>query len=288
MSERPYITDRTKAWRAREIKPWFVEALDVIEKFGCQVMTVTADVVTPSFSYTTGAYDNSGRPEFITVGLPPNVAHAALNESVDRIRRGVDLTRGRHRDIVGNVEVEFHPVDPKWLHHIMLRTDWFYGGMDVPVLQLVYPDLKNRFPDETDFDQAFEQPSLSGETNHGSLAHDLWSANDPTSSLYRWKFADNPHTSAYLSQTVYEKKEPITYVSHDPDGDWQFLGDKMNEGGGPVLCCLHHPVDEDPTLRELADLLPNWYATRDKPDEPWQRFEHSPTETSANDVSADA
>src|SRR5258708_36638824 len=112
MSERPYITERTKACRACEIKPWFVEALDVIENFGCQVTTVAADVVTPSFSYTDGVYDNCARPELITVGLPPNVAHAALNESVARIREGADLTKGRHRDIVGNVEVEFHHVDP--------------------------------------------------------------------------------------------------------------------------------------------------------------------------------
>jgi hypothetical protein len=284
MSERPYITQRTKAWRAREIKPWFVEALDVIERFGCQVTTVAADVVTPSFSYTAGVYDNCARPELITIGLPPNVAHSALNESVARMRKDVDLTRDRHRDIVGNVEVEFHHVDPKWLHHIMLRTDWFYEGTDVPVLQLVYPDLKNCFSNEAGFDEAFEQPSLSGKIDHGAIAYDLWSAHDPSSSLYHWKFTDSPHASAYLSETVYKKEELITYVSHDADGDWQFLGDKMNQGGGPVVCCLHHPVNEDQTLKVLADLPPNWYATRDKPGESWQRFKHPPEEAGEVDA----
>jgi hypothetical protein len=284
MSEGPYITERTRTWRAREIKPWFVEALDVIEKFGCQVMTIAADVVTPSFSYTAGVYDNCGRPELITVGLPSNVAHTALNESVARMRNGVDLTKGRHHDIVGNVEVEFHPVDPKWLHQIMLRADWFYEGADVPVLQLVYPDLKNRFPDEADFDEAFEQPFLSGEINHGSIAHDLWSAHDSSNSLSRWKFSDSPHRSAYLSQTVYDKKEPITYVSHDENGDWQFLGEKMSDGGGPVVSCLHHPIDDDQSLNELADLPRNWYAIRDKPGGSWERFEHPPAESGEDDL----
>ena len=285
MSEHPYITQRTKLWRTREIKPWFVEALDVIEKFGCQVTTVTADAVTPSFAYTTGVYDNCSKPELITVGLPPNVAHTALNESVARMREGVDLTHGRHRDIVGNVEVEFHQVDSKWLHHIMLRTDWFYEGSDVPVLQLVYPDLENRFPDETDFDEAFEQPDLFGEIDHGSSTYDFWSAHDPSSSLYDWKFPDSPHASAYLSQSVYNKEEPITYVSHDADGDWQFLGRKMADGGGPVLSCLHHPIDEDVTLKELADLPLNWHAVRDKPGDSWRRIEHPPVDPDDDDLS---
>jgi hypothetical protein len=83
MSECPYITQRTKAWRAREIKPWFVEALDVIETFGCQVTTVTANVVMPSFSYTAGVYDNCARPELITIGLPPQ--RGAF--STQRVRR---------------------------------------------------------------------------------------------------------------------------------------------------------------------------------------------------------
>jgi hypothetical protein len=79
-----------------------------------------------------------------------------------------------------------------------------------------------------------------------------------------WKFADGPHTTAYLSQTVHEGSEAVTYVSHDADdGAWQFLGDSMSEGGGPVLACLHHPIDRDKSLRELHDLPLGWFAERD-------------------------
>jgi hypothetical protein len=28
----------------------------------------------------------------------------------------------------------------------------------------------------------------------------------------------------------------------------------MSDGGGPVVSCFHHPVDNDPSLSELADL----------------------------------
>jgi hypothetical protein len=269
MSEKPFITKRTQAWRTRDLKPWFVEAIDVIEEFGCQVTHVKGDSACPGFSYTTGVTDTCGKPELITVGLSSDTAHHALNEAVSMMRSGADLSKGRHRELVGEVEVEFHHVDPKWLHHIMLRTDWFYEGADVPVLQLVYPDLDNRFAGEEGFNDYFLQPILGADTEHGTLEHDLWASHDSGSSLSRWKFSDSPHTNAYLSKTVFEKDEPITYVSHDSeDGAWQFLGEKMADGGGPVVSCLHHPIDDDRSLEELHDLPTGWYAVRDKPGHP--------------------
>jgi len=58
-----------------------------------------------------------------------------------------------------------------------------------------------------------------------------------------------PHTGVYLSETVHNGTEPVTDVSHDAvDGAWQFLGDSMSDGGGPVLSCLHHRIDHGPSL----------------------------------------
>jgi len=281
---RIYSTKRTRAWRSREIKPHFTKAIDIIEQFGCQVMGVTGTSVSPTFSYTTGLYDTCGKPELITVGLPPDVAHSALNYAVELMERGVDLTVGRHKDLIGDVECEFRPVDSKWLHQVMLRTDWFYEGADVPVLQLIYPDLENRFQDEDDsFTEFFRQPLLSGEIEEGTIAYDFWASHNAESSLSRWKFPDSPHTGAYLSNTVDAGEEAVTYVSHDSDGDWQFLGDKMNEGGDPVLSCLHHPVDRDRSLEELHDLPLGWYATRETPTSSWERFEHPPEDEYGED-----
>jgi len=267
-TQRPYITERTRMWRGRNLSSSLVDELDDIEEFGCQVLHINADAVCPRFSYTIGVYDTSAKPELITIGLPSDTAHHALNEAVELMKKGADLTVGRHRDIVGSVEVEFRPVDPKWLHHLMLRADGYYEGADVPVLQMIYPDLENRFQSEEGFNNYFEQPILSGEIKHGSLEYDLWAAYDDDNSISRWQFPDPPHTGSYLSQTVHDKEEPVTYVSHDADGDWQFLGDKMSDGGGPVLSCLHHSIDDDSILEELYDLPLNWYATRDKPGTP--------------------
>jgi len=158
---------------------------------------------------------------------------------------------------------------------------WYYDGADFPVLQAVYPDLKNRFPEDAQFDRAFEQPLMQPTAKMTKVENDFWASTDPTSSLFNWQFPDPPHTGVYLSETVHNGTEPITYVSHDiEDGAWQFLGDSMSDGGGPVLSCFHHPVDRDPSLAELADLPLGWYAERTKVGEPWVRKKHSSDEES--------
>ena len=64
------------------------------------------------WSYTVGVFDTCGKPEIITVGLLQDTAHFALNEAVMLQRAGVDLTNGRHGDLIGKVDCEFRPVDP--------------------------------------------------------------------------------------------------------------------------------------------------------------------------------
>ena len=53
--------------------------------------------------------------------------------------------------------------------------------------------------------------------------------------------------------------------------------DFMDNGG--VLVCLHHPIDLDPSLLELADLPIGWYAERNRIGDPWIR-RRKPSETS--------
>jgi hypothetical protein len=163
-------------------------------------------------------------------------------------------------------------------------ANWYYGGREFPVLQAVYPDRENRFPGEVGFNEYFTQPLLQPGALQTRIEEDFWASNDPGSSLFNWKFPEAPHTGVYLSQTVHEGSEAVTYVTHDPEGDWQFLGDSMDAGGGPVISCLHHPIDRDPSLNELADLPIGWYAVRNKPGEPWTRAECEPLEQPSDEA----
>lgn len=271
-NSREFETPRTRQFRATGLNKEDDRTIGHIENFGCSVIQVEKTDHGLGWSYTVGVYDSSGKPEIIAVGLPEKTALFALNEASKRSRCGVDLTQGRHRDIIGNVECEFRPVDPKWIKQLMGWASWYYGGADFPVLQAVYPDLENRFPGEEGFDHRFERPLMQPGAHMGTAEGDFWASTDPKSSLFNWKFPDSPHARVYLSETVHKGVEPVTYVSHDlEDGAWQFLGDSMDRGGGPVISCFHHPIDNDSTLSELADLPLGWCATRSKPGEAWIR-----------------
>lgn len=271
-----FETPRTIKFRQTSLTPEDERTVSHIEEFGCSVVSVKRTNYGLGWSYTIGIFDTCGKPEIITVGLPPDTAHFALNEAAKLLRAGVDLTRGRHGQLVGQVDCEFRPVDPKWIAQLMGWAIWYYGGHDFPVLQAVYPDRENRFPGDEQFDKTFEQPLMQPTAPTTTVENDFWASTDPDSSLYNWKFPDPPHTRVFLSDAVHKGTEPVTYVSHDAeDGAWQFLGDSMIDGGGPVISCFHHPIDHDPSLTELADLPLGWYAERAKVGEPWIRKQHS-------------
>lgn len=274
-----FETERTRKWRATALVPADERTISQIEEYGCSVISVGRVCKEElSWTYTIGVYDTCGKPDLITVGLKFSTAQACLNQAAKLLRSGTELTQGRHADLIGNVDCEFRPVDPKWVKHLMNWANWYYNGTDYPVLQAIYPDLNNRFPGEVGFDRRFVQPLMQPESPFAEVERDFWESVENISDLPDWQFPDPPHTGVYLSKAVGSGAEPITYVSHDADdGAWQFLGDSMAESGGE-LSCFHHPIDRDSSLKELADLPRGWYAERDAPGEPWRRYQHESEE----------
>ncbi len=276
-----FQTARTRKFRGTALSEKDERTIRHVEEFGCSVVCVERTKYGAGWSYTVGVFDTRGGPEIIAVGLLPKTAHFALNKAARLLGEGVDLTKGRHPGIIGEVDCEFRPVDPKWVRQLMRWAVWYYQGQDFPVIQAVYPDLQNRFPEDHEFDKAFQQPLMQPYAPMTRIENDFWASTDPKSSLFNWKFPDDPHTRVFLSETVHKGTEKVTYVSHDAeDGAWQFLGDSMSDGGGPVISCFHHPIDEDPSLTQLADLPMGWYAERAGVGEPWIRKQHASEDSS--------
>ena len=284
MIEHPqrFATVRTRRFHAKTLRENEKRTIARIENFGCEVMQVTSGAAGPGWSYTVGVYDTCGMPEIITVGLPENTALFLLNEAAKRLREGTNLAKGRHPGMIGEVECEFRPVDSRWVKHLMGHASWYYEDLEFPVLQAIYPDLRNRFQDEPGFDEGFRQPLMHAAADLTAVEEDFWASTDPNSSLFSWTFPDLPHTRVFLSEAVNSGLEPVTYVSHDrDDGAWQFLGDTMSGGKQPIISCLHHPVDRDPSLKQLADLPVGWWAERVDTSSPWIRHQREDDETSS-------
>jgi len=281
-SSAKFATQRTKHLRTTELSKMDAWAIGQIEEHGCALISVGTDCKDDfGWTYSLGVYDTCRQPELITVGLPFETAKSCLNETVRRLRSGVDVTKERQKGLVTNVECELRIVAPKWAERLMNFANWYNGGPRYPVLQVVYPDLQNRFQWEKGFDSRFIQPLLQPGTPCTPVDQKFWdSIRKDEERFPNWKFSEKPHTKVFISKPVQENKEWITYVTHElSDGAWQIVGETGVESGGPELACLHQMIEKDPTLTELADLPKGWYAERTAPGKPWERFECEPEET---------
>lgn len=89
-----------------------------------------------------------------------------------------------------------------------------------------------------------------------------------------WPFDVPVSTAAFCTTRVARENFPILLVSHDENGDWQFLDDTTDEPEGCTLLCLGCAFELDRTLAGIADLPVGWVAWRSSIGEPWQRDQH--------------
>jgi hypothetical protein len=89
----------------------------------------------------------------------------------------------------------------------------------------------------------------------------------------KWPFADPENLAIFTLKRIVSGGSSILFVSHDEDdGGWQFLDGAEVVIKESALVCLHHIVELDPSLVELADLPIGWSANRSSPGVPWQRI----------------
>jgi hypothetical protein len=98
-----------------------------------------------------------------------------------------------------------------------------------------------------------------------------------------WPFSDPQHRSVYTTRFVLDDDLPILVVSHDPDGEWEFLcGTTDNPKDGRQVM-LSEVVELDPRVAEVADLPVGWRAFRDTTDAPWLQQPFSTEELASFD-----
>lgn len=89
-----------------------------------------------------------------------------------------------------------------------------------------------------------------------------------------WPFREAPNVAVFSVHDVVLGGKPILFVSHDKDGDWQFLTGDTARKQDAVIVGLKEIVERDPTVITLADLPPGWIATRRSANATWEREIH--------------
>lgn len=83
----------------------------------------------------------------------------------------------------------------------------------------------------------------------------------------------NPGGLVFSTNQIMSDELPLLLVTHDEDGDWQFVhGSETDDLANAALMHVEHVLERYPEIAELADLPPGWIATRSEPGERWQRM----------------
>lgn len=226
-----------------------------IEQYGWHLVAIDDGDEAPAYVFSVGIYQTLGHPEICIFGLNDlNVMGQIVNEIGQMVRAGQTFQDWEASgDVLAGHDCLFRTVSPRWYQEFFGYDRWYYEGDNFPMLQCVWPDREGKFPWEPGFETGFleAQPILAAPSD--------------------WPFTDAKNRLAFTTRQVIEQAHPILLVSHDADGDWQFLcGGADDEADGRVVC-LKNIVADHPSVAELADLPVGWRAFRESPHDPWQR-----------------
>ena len=156
-------------------------------------------------------------------------------------------------DLLDGYIVAFRTVERRHYRDFVGYARWFYRGDDFPTLQCVWPDSHHRYPWHPEVLPAFirRQPVLSTDTT--------------------WPFHEGKNRATFTTRLVLEQNLPILLVSHDEDGDWQFLCGTTNRPEDGRIVSLGCIFEQDQTLGEVADLPEGWMASRLEIGAEWSR-----------------
>ncbi len=137
--------------------------LDDVAQYGWHVMKVLEKADSPGWAYSIGLYRTFHHPEIVVFGLNGDLMHAIINFI------GADVSSGKrfeqdtkYPDLIETYLCTFKTVSVGWYYPFLGYANWFYKGMDYPVLQCIWPDKKSLYPWDADFnpDWVYAQPLL--------------------------------------------------------------------------------------------------------------------------------
>lgn len=104
----------------------------------------------------------------------------------------------------------------------------------------------------------------------------LLGQNKKDSKETEFKFKESKNMASFVCNHVLEKTKPILYVTHDSEGDWQFLcGEDDHTEENIKIISLLQAVELDNSINDLHEMPINVGAKRQKITEKWKPFKIS-------------
>ena len=228
-----------------------------VQEHGWHLIGIDDEDSSPAYVFSIGMFHTLGHPEICMFGLSQTATMGQIINGIgDLVRDGQHFKDGDESgDVLDGFQCAFRSVDPQVYQEFFGYARWFYEGDDFPMLQCVWPDREHRYPWDAEY-EAQSQPVMA---THRA-----------------WPFCESKSLGVYATKYVVEDGHEVLRVSHDVDGDWQFLCGKTTDSADARLVCLEEIVERHPSVLPLADLPIGWHAEREAADQPWVRGKNDP------------
>jgi hypothetical protein len=230
--------------------------IDDVQRVGWHVVGVEADAEGPGFAYSIGLYHTFGQSEIILFGLDvKETMFPIVNLVGEQMRQDANFEDWYESDkLLESANCIFRNVEREHYAEYFGYAIWFYEGLEFPAMQCVWPDRAGNYPWELGFPPELKerQPVLTERIG--------------------WPFHEGKNRLVFTTRPVMERGMPVVLVTHNDDGDWQFLCGTTNDTADWLLVLLKNVAEKSPSIKELVDLPRGWQAIRESPDRPWQRM----------------
>lgn len=269
---------RTRLLSDKGLNQFELGLLRNIRRYGWHVNGIGAEGHIPNWAYSVGIYAKYGQPEVIMFGLDIEVMYEMISGYVAHVKEGKSVVESAPvTGILKGHTCAFRNIQPQWRDSLLRSASWYYHGIDFPAMQCFWMDRSGKFPWDRGVRKLKHAPQ--------PLLYQDSMEKTGMSALFEetpWKFEDSPDTACFTSRFILDG-EPVTFVSHDFDGDWQFHGDQDPLESEPLIVGLSCMVSLDSSIEDLHDLPCGWAAERKSPRHKWRRFRNHPFPTFEED-----
>ncbi|WP_230392481.1 DUF4262 domain-containing protein [Flavobacterium sp. LC2016-01] len=131
---------------------YFKKVYDNIKNFGYHTTSVAEEVNFTPFTYSTGLFKNFEIPELFISGLGPNLSGEIIKKYAEKYRSKEIPLNKKIVDLIDTFPVYFIKVNKIDLAEYTLSSINYYENENYEYLQLIFPDLNGKFPNEANYE----------------------------------------------------------------------------------------------------------------------------------------
>ncbi|MBB4803948.1 hypothetical protein HNP37_004028 [Flavobacterium nitrogenifigens] len=130
---------------------YFKNVYDNISSKGYHVTAVLEEKNVTPFAYSTGIFENFNIPELFISGLGPNLSGQIIENYVEKYKSDKIQLNKKIDDLIDTFPIYLIKVKNDDLLEYVLTSVKFYKNKKFEYLQLIFPDLNGKFPNDLSY-----------------------------------------------------------------------------------------------------------------------------------------